>query len=178
VSSTKTNNVTTENDAGGTGVPPVHSFQVTRRNLPHMQEPERVYFITWRCRDGEILSPEERALVLDSLSYWEGRKWSVLAAVIMPNHLHALVRCLPHPDGGVFDLAEILHSVKSFTAHQIMKQRGTPGKLWQDERYDRIVRDEAEFLEKWHYIRNNPVRDGLAARPEDYNWLYEKGKNI
>jgi len=37
------------------------------------------------------------------------------------------------------------------------------------------VRDDAEFLEKWQYIRNNPVKEALAATPEDYPWLYEKG---
>jgi len=38
-----------------------------------------------------------------------------------------------------------------------------------------MVRDEAEFLEKWNYIRNNPVKAGLAAGPEDYPWFHEKG---
>jgi hypothetical protein len=47
------------------------------------------------------------------------------------------------------------------------------GSLWQDERFDRIVRDEAEFLEKWQYIRNNPLKNGLAASPEEYTWLFE-----
>ena len=174
--SNREQNKTISNEAGGTGVPPVQSFQVIRRNLPHMQEPGQVYFITWRCREGETLLPEERGLVLDSLKYWEGHKWKVLAAVIMSDHVHVLVRCLPHPAGGMYDLAEIMHSVKSFSAHQIMKKRGKTGKLWQDERYDRMVRDEAEFLEKWTYIRNNPVKEGLAVIPEDYPWLYERGK--
>lgn len=176
MSSPKTRNVTKSNNVGGTGVSPVNSFQVTRRNLPHLQEPGQVYFITWRCRQEEILFSEERLLVLDSLRYWEGLKWSIIAAVIMPDHVHVLVRCLPHPAGGMYNLGEILHSVKSFSAHQIMKRRGKTGKLWLDERYDRIVRDEAEFVEKWSYIRNNPVKAGLAATPEDYPWLYEKGK--
>jgi putative transposase len=44
-----------------------------------------------------------------------------------------------------------------------------------DESYDRIVRDEAEFLEKWNYIRNNPIKAGLADLPENYAWLYERG---
>jgi hypothetical protein len=34
---------------GGTGFQPVHSFQITRRNLPHWQEPGRL-FLTWRCK--------------------------------------------------------------------------------------------------------------------------------
>ena len=72
-------------------------------------------------------------------------------------------------------MAEILHSVKSFTSHKITILKGTKGPLWQDESYDRMVRDEAEFLEKWNYIRNNPVKASLADRPEDYVWLYERG---
>ena len=47
---------------GGTGVSPVQSFKITRRTLPHWQDPERVYFITWRCKKGEVLSPEERTI--------------------------------------------------------------------------------------------------------------------
>jgi putative transposase len=152
----------------------VQSFQVTRRNLPHFQEPGRVYFLTWRCRPGQGLSPAECKIVLAALLHYNGHKWRVYTAVILPDHVHALVQPLPHPDGGVFNLAEVIHSVKRFSVHQINKGRGAKGSLWQDERYDRIVRDEAEFLEKWNYIRNNPVKAGLAPYPEDYHWLYER----
>ncbi|HZK14056.1 MAG TPA: hypothetical protein VFC55_06035, partial [Desulfobaccales bacterium] len=80
---------------------------------------------------------------------------------------------LPH-SGGVYDLAEIIHSVKSFSVHRINRLRARKGSLWQDERYDRIIRDEAEFLEKWQYIMNNPLKEKLAQRWEDYPWLYMK----
>jgi putative transposase len=160
---------------GGTGVPPVQSFQSTRRNLPHMQEPGRVYFLTWRCRPGNMLSPLECGIVIAALCHWDRVKWKIFTAVVLPDHVHALAQLLPHPGGGAYHLAEILHSVKSFTSHRIVGSRGIKGSLWQDERYDRIVRDEAEFLEKWNYIRNNPVKAGLADNPENYAWLYESG---
>jgi len=153
----------------------VQSFQVTRRCLPHWQQPGSIYFITWRCKDGNALSPEECQITLSALRHWDGSKWTLLAGVVLPDHVHVLARPLPRPDGGVFDLAEILHSVKRHSALIINQLRGTHGPFWQDERYDRIVRDEAEFLEKWQYIRNNPVKSDLADRPEDYPWLYEKG---
>ena len=160
---------------GGTGVPPVHSFRYTRRNLPHIQEPGSVYFLTWRCRPGIRLSPPECTIVFEALQYWDSTKWKIFAAVVLPDHVHILVQPLPHPGGGIYHLAEILHSVKSFTSHKITKLKGMKGPLWQDESYDRVVRDEAEFLEKWNYIRNNPVKASLADRPEDYAWLYERG---
>jgi putative transposase len=109
------------------------------------------------------------------VKYWDGRKWLIYATVVLPDHLHCLVQPLPHPAGGFFDLGEILYSIKSFSSHQINRRRGAAGSIWQIERYDRIVRDETEFLEKWNYIRNNPVKSGMVEYPEDYPWLYEKG---
>lgn len=173
--------VKTEKEPSGTGVSPVHSvqepvhsFKITRRNLPHWQEPGRVYFITWRCREGQTLTPAERTITLEALRHWDGHKWTLYAAVAMPDHVHALVQPLFLPEGGVIDLGEIVHSVKSFSVHQINRQRGTKGHIWQDERFDRIVRNDTEFLEKWQYLRHNPVTADLAPSPEDYPWLYEK----
>ena len=161
--------------SGSTGVSPVQSFKITKRKLPHWQEPGRVYFITWRCREGQTLSHEERDITLEALKHWDGRKWVVYAAVVLPDHIHCLAQPKAHPAGGAVDLGEILHSIKSFTSHKINRLRGATGAIWQIERYDRIVRDEAEFLEKWNYIRNNPIKGGFAEFPEDYPWLYEKG---
>lgn len=162
---------------GGTGFQPVQKFQATRRNLPHWQEPGSIYFITWRAKTGQVLQPEERRITLETLRYWDGFKWTLFVAVVLPDHVHVLAQPLSRPEGGVFfNLAEILHSVKRHSARVINQLRGTQGSLWQDERYDRIVRDEAEFLEKWNYIRNNPVKSGLADSPEEYPWLYERGE--
>ncbi len=33
-----------------------------------------------------------------------------------------------------------------------MHKERVRGPLWQDERYDRIIRDEAELLQKWQYL--------------------------
>ena len=89
----------------------MQSFKITTRTLPHWQQPGSVYFLTWRCKKGEVLSPEERTIALEALHYWDSRKWTLYAAVIMPDHVHALAQPLPSPQGaGVFDLAEIIHS--------------------------------------------------------------------
>jgi REP element-mobilizing transposase RayT len=161
---------------GSTGFQPVQSFQVRQRNLPHWQEPGRVYFITWRCQKGQRLSPEERTLTLNAIRYWDTIKWTLYTAVVLPDHVHVLAQPLSKQAGGVYNLTEILHSVKSFSSQKINRQRVEPGSLWQAESFDRIVRDEAEFLEKWQYIRNNPLKTELSLYPEDYPWLYEKGE--
>jgi len=122
-----------------------------------------------------LLNETERTITLEAVRFWDTSKWIVYAAVILPDHVHLLSQPLSRGEGGFFDLAEIIHSVKSFSAQKISQHRGVKGTIWQDERYDRIIRDEAEFLEKWQYIRHNPVKEALAATPEEYPWLYERG---
>jgi putative transposase len=152
----------------------VSSFQATRRNLPHWQQPGSIYFITWRLKGEGILSPEERTLVLNSLLHWDEKKWTVHGAVVMPNHVHIVAQPLDLPEGGFVNLSGIIRSLKTFSARTINAGRGIRGTLWQDERYDRIIRDEAELLQKRQYLRQNPVEKCLAPIPEDYSWLYEK----
>jgi REP element-mobilizing transposase RayT len=81
-----------------------------------------VYFLTWRCAKGVVLSEEERDIALSAIRHWDRKRWKVYAAVVMPDHVHVLAQPLPK-GGGVWDLAELVHSVKSFSAHEIAKAR-------------------------------------------------------
>jgi hypothetical protein len=48
---------------------------------------------------------------------------------------------------------------------------GTTGKpFWQDESYDRLVRDEREFARIARYIEMNPVRAGLVTVACEFPW--------
>jgi hypothetical protein len=51
-----------------------------------------------------------------------------------------------------------LHSWKSFTAKRIGRFRQHIGAIWQDEYFDRVVRDDAEYDQKRTYILGNPFR--------------------
>lgn len=153
--------------------PPVQSFIINRRKLPHWQNPGSVYFITWRCKGNHILSGEERTITLEAVRFWDKTQWVLYAAVVMPDHVHLLAQPLPTSEDEYINLGKIIKSVKSYSSRHINQRRGRSGSVWQPERFDRMVRDDAEFLEKWQYIRNNPIKDGLAECPEDYPWLYE-----
>lgn len=74
-----------------------------------------------------------------------------------------------------YSLAQIAHSIKSYSAHTIQKVLNSTGNIWQDENYDRVIRDEEEYLEKMNYIINNPLKAGLVEKPEDYKWLFYEG---
>jgi len=47
---------------------------------------------------------------------------------------------------------------------------GPPEHFWQKRYYDFNVRNHEQFVEKLHYIHQNPVKAGLSARPEDWKW--------
>ena len=44
------------------------------------------------------------------------------------------------------------------TANQMQRAHSRAGRVWQDESFDRIVRDEDEFEQKFNYILGNPWR--------------------
>ncbi len=84
--------------------------------------------------------------------------------VIMPNHVHVLFTPLVEPP-------MILQGWKGGTARAANLLLGRTGRrFWQEESYDRLVRDAEEFEAIRGYIRMNPVRAGLAGAPEDYQW--------
>lgn len=58
------------------------------------------------------------------------------------------------------NLEKVLHSWKSFTAHEIDE-----GVIWQREYFDRVIRSPGHFTETRAYIRNNPARAGLVGWP-------------
>jgi len=37
-----------------------------------------------------------------------------------------------------------------------------------------MMRSEKEFWEKWQYLRDNPVKENLAATAEEYPWFYQQ----
>lgn len=164
---------TREND-GGTGGPPVQKeLFITRRNLPHWELGGNSYFITYRCASGMALNEAARTVVMDNWKHWHGKRYLLHAAVVMSDHVHVIITPRRKEDGIWFSLEEILHTNKGFTAHEINKSMNRSGHVWQDERFDRIMRNEEEFIEKWNYMRDNPVKAGLVEKAEDYLWLYQ-----
>jgi len=41
-----------------------------------------------------------------------------------------------------------------------------------EESFDHVLRSDESLKEKREYIRQNPMRAGLADRAEDYKWLW------
>ena len=136
------------------------------RNLPHWTLDGSVYFITFRLAQGS-LSHEERSIVLQHLGSGDQQFYILAAAVVMPDHVHLLLKpILP------YDLSRIMKGIKGVSARKINVHRKSSGTIWQDESWDRIVRDAGEFDEKLQYMADNPVEAELVRQIEDYPYWY------
>ena len=169
-----------------------------RRRLPHYHSVGQPIFLTWRLHGSlppnrtfpsvttsgrafltmdRILDlavtgplflrrPEIASMVIDSIHYRDQylRHYQLHAYVVMPNHVHLLMTPL-------VEVSKVMQSLKRFTAREGNRILGLTGQpFWQDETYDRLVRNQTEFERIAHYIEMNPVKAGLAATPEEFAW--------
>src|SRR4030042_3542865 len=94
--------------------PPEEELAIYRRRRPHWRLPGSVYFVTWRLTPSQSeLTADERGLIMSALKYFDGHRYELYACVVMPDHVHALVKPL-----GKYRLQDLVHSWKSFTAHK------------------------------------------------------------
>ena len=82
----------------------------------------------------------------------------------MDDHVHVLVRIAPETS-----LQQVVHSWKSFTANRFQKETGRVGSIWQQEPYDRIVRDRFELDNVLQYIAYNPTKRWPDLK--EYPWV-------
>lgn len=109
--------------------------------------------------------PRIANVVQEAMLFFHGDRYSLQAWSVMPNHVHALLTSYTG-----WELGQILHSWKSFTATECNKLLGRRGEFWQNETFDRYVRDEMHYHNAIAYIENNPVKAGLCEKPEDWKW--------
>ena len=102
-------------------------------------------------------------MVQNSLLFHDLTKYRLAAWCVMPNHAHLLCTpCIGH------SLAEIAHSLKSYTAKEANKILGRSGRFWQKEYFDRYIRNARHYAKVVEYIENNPVKARLCKKPSDW----------
>lgn len=112
-----------------------------------------------------LRDPRIANLLRETLLKWDGERFELIAWVIMPNHVHILIRLL-----GESLLSEIMHSIKSYTAHQANKILQRSGRFWSVESFDRYIRNADHFRNTIRYIEENPVKAGLCKEPGDWEF--------
>lgn len=108
---------------------------------------------------GECLlaRPELRAIIAESLRFYDGQHYQLSDFVIMPNHVHLLAAF--RDEKGM--LAQC-RTWKHFTATRINRELGRNGRFWQQDGFDHLVRSDDDFRGFQRYIAANPVKARLS----------------
>ena len=98
----------------------------------------------------------------------DGQAWLVGRYVLMPDHLHLF--CAPNASGISLD-RWVRYWKSRFTKYHSMA-----GHRWQAGHWDRRLRREESYAEKWAYVRANPVRAGLVKSADAWPFQGEMVK--
>ena len=90
------------------------------------------------------------------------KKYELISYVIMPNHVHLLMR--PYEDT---ELRHELKQIKGISAYRINRLTNQKGPIWQKDYYDTIIRNKLHFYRVLEYIANNPK----YLRPGEYSYF-------
>lgn len=90
--------------------------------------------------------------------------WTILAAILMPDHLHFIATPTEDREAKVGNLSG---AIKRW-----MRQELNASWQWQRGSFDRLLRHDESLQEKWIYVEENPVRAGLVNRSEDWPYRY------
>jgi hypothetical protein len=65
-----------------------------------------------------------------------------------------------------------MQSIKRISGRKCNLVLNRNGKFWQDESYDRLVRDDKELYFIIQYVLMNPVNAGLVENWNDWKYTY------
>ena len=124
-----------------------------------------IYFVTICVESRKPVLANDAAFAAFQNAAGKLRDWKVLAAILMPDHLHALV-------APTSDREEKLGNFSGAIKRWMRRQLNASWK-WQPGSFDRLLRSDESAHDKWLYIEENPVRAGLVRRWEDWPYRYE-----
>ncbi len=124
------------------------------------------------CHGACILRQREFAeIVLQSLLHFNGDRYDLASAIIMPNHVHLIAQFYPP-----ITCRQQCTSWMHYTARIINRQTGSKGAFWQSEPFDHLIRSEAQFHYLQQYIAENGNKANLP-KTDFLHWIdpvYEK----
>ena len=113
----------------------------------------------------DLTTPVIAQALVSSINYYhEHMKWYAWLAVLMPDHLHAI---LSFPVR--LSMSKVIGEWKKFHASLLHIE-------WQSNYFDHRLRNDEEYTEKAYYVRMNPVRAQLCLKSEDWPWVVEPWK--
>lgn len=143
------------------------TLKIHSRHLPHWESDGAIYFITFRTLSGE-LTINEQIIIKNHIIDGNTKFYNLIAVIVMPDHVHLLLFPLQK-----LGLTQIMKGIKGVSARKVNEVRRMKGSIWQDESFDRIIRNEHELKEKFFYMVHNPVKKKFTETPWNYHgWWF------
>ncbi|HEY6071559.1 MAG TPA: transposase [Chthoniobacterales bacterium] len=129
-----------------------------------------IYFVTACTNERrQILNNEDiHSRLIEFGKEGESRGAWLGAYVLMPDHLHAFVAL----DEERLTLSAWVKSLKNALS-KTLRLQGVPSSHWQKGFFDHVLRSDDSYTEKWNYVRENPIRAGLAKQSSEWQFLGE-----
>ena len=89
----------------------------------------------------------------------------ILAACLMPNHFHMVVR--PYGTG---ELSRWMHWLMTTQVARYRRHHQTVGHIWQGRFKPFLIQQDAHLLATMRYVERNALRAGMVRRAEDWPW--------
>jgi putative transposase len=127
----------------------------------HQAHGTLIYFITCCVQDRRQVLNNSVCFEVFQAACNAATHWRIHAAVLMPDHFHALISPL-HAEASPGEFS-------NFIKRRIRKAANAEWE-WQPGVFDRLLRSDESAQSKWDYIRENPVRAGLVKNWEDWSY--------
>jgi REP element-mobilizing transposase RayT len=126
--------------------------------------PAPIYFVTANAakRRSVLATSEVHRAFLEFARLGEDRGAFIGAYVLMPDHIHFFVALDPESK-----LAVWMKSLKN-SLSKTLRSLDVPAPHWQKGFFDHVLRSADSYSQKWEYVRENPVRAGLAKAWQDW----------
>jgi REP-associated tyrosine transposase len=124
-----------------------------------------IYFVTICVANRRRVLANETAFKAFKLAIGKVENWRVLAAMLMPDHLHVIAAPIQNRNAKLGNFSGALK--------RWMRQELNASWNWQPGCFDRLLRSDESLHNKWLYVQENPVRAGLV-RQSKY-WPYQVG---
>lgn len=103
-----------------------------------------------------LRNPDVLRTVKDVMHHDDGVKYELIDYVIMPNHVHALLKLI---EGTTVE--SVMGEWKSVSSHKLKKQLGNEWCGWMAKYHDRLIRNDRHFTSVLAYIHKNRSHGGL-----------------
>ena len=144
---------------------------IKHRHLPHVcsfRDNPIVFFTACTHKRRKLLACAQVHAILRSV--WERSAeradWWVGHYILMPDHVHFFARhaSIARP------MADWIKMWKSVSSRQLAAALDIAPPIWQPEYFDRYLRSQENYGQKWNYVEQNALRAGLIKESEE--WQY------